>query len=316
MPLELSVIIPTHNGNQVRLDRVFAGLSAQTLPGSHWEVIVVDNGSQVPFDPAAHPSAATLPLRSIREPQLGLTHARRRGFSDARAPLCVLVDDDNVLAPDYLAQAIRSAERYSNVGSFGGRSVPEFEREPNDWQREFLDLLALRDLGAETLVSQGLRPPGSARNVFPAFAPIGAGMIIRREFAVAWAARKENLLSDRSGQSLSSGGDNDLVFFVLQRGAEVAYVPELSLTHLIPATRLESSYLGRLNRGIQKSWMQVLSAYDANPWPPIPAWTVPLRQGKAWFSHRAWSSPRNHVRWQGACGHFEGRVPIRPIVHS
>jgi hypothetical protein len=26
------------------------------------------------------------------------------------------------------------------------------------------------------------------------------------------------------------------------------------------------------------------------------------------FDHRAWSSHAAHIRWQGACGHFEGRA--------
>jgi hypothetical protein len=69
----------------------------------------------------------------------------------------------------------------------------------------------------------------------------------------------------------------------------------------------QRDYLARLNRGIAKSWMQVLRKHDANPWSPIAPWTVPLRQFKAWFTHRAWSGPAEFIRWQGACGHFEGR---------
>ena len=61
------------------------------------------------------------------------------------------------------------------------------------------------------------------------------------------------VLTDRRGNELTSGGDNDIVFCVMQAGWEVAYVPQLSLTHLIPAGRLEAGYLARLNRGIQKS---------------------------------------------------------------
>jgi hypothetical protein len=76
---------------------------------------------------------------------------------------------------------------------------------------------------------------------------------------------------------------------------------------------LSPGYLARLNRGIQKSWMQVLSLHEANPWPQIPNWTVPLRKFKAWIRHRAWSGPIGQIRWQGACGHFEGRAqPLSP----
>jgi hypothetical protein len=95
----------------------------------------------------------------------------------------------------------------------------------------------------------------------------------------------------------------------MRAGWEVGYFPELSLTHLIPAGRLEPTYLSRLNRGIQKSWMQVLTRHEANPWPPLTPVGAALRKLKVWFSSRAWSSPAARIRWQGACGHFDGRVP-------
>ena len=71
-------------------------------------------------------------------------------------------------------------------------------------------------------------------------------------------------------------------------------------------------YLARLNRGIQKSWVQVLAQHDASPWPPLTASGAALRKFRAWFTHRAWSSPAAHIRWQGACGHFAGRIARCP----
>jgi hypothetical protein len=133
-------------------------------------------------------------------------------------------------------------------------------------------------------------------------------MALRREAALEWAKKEDLKIIDRRGKELTSSGDNDIVLTVMEHGWEVAYLPQLTLKHLIPASRLEPKYLARLNRGIQKSWTQVLAAHDASPWPPIPRWTVPFRKIKAWFTYRAWTSPAAHIRWQGACGHFEGRA--------
>jgi hypothetical protein len=134
-------------------------------------------------------------------------------------------------------------------------------------------------------------------------------MAIRREAAAAWSARLSSRnFTDRRGVELTSGGDNDLVLTLLGDGWEVGYFPELRLIHLIPAERLEPDYLARLNRGIQKSWMQVLSFHHANPWPALSAPGASLRKLKAWFACRAWSSEAARTRWSGACGHFEGRV--------
>jgi hypothetical protein len=115
-------------------------------------------------------------------------------------------------------------------------------------------------------------------------------------------------LSDRRGAELTSAGDNDIVLTALGAGWETGYFPQLELTHLIPATRLDAGYLGRLNRGIQKSWMQVLALHDANPWPPLSPLGAKLRHAKAWCTHGAWMGRAAHIRWQGARGHFEGRI--------
>jgi hypothetical protein len=204
---------------------------------------------------------------------------------------------------------LRLAAAHPRVGAFGGRSLPEFEIEPPTWAREFLPLLALRDHGGAPQISQGLRPVGAERNAYPAeAAPIGAGMVLRRAATQAWLDDAGAAsLSDRRGTELTSGGDNDIVLTTMKYGWEVAYFPELSLTHLIPATRLAPEYLARLNYGISKSWMQLLTRHDASPWPPIAPATVPWRKLKAWFVYRPWSGPAAHIRWRGACGHFEGR---------
>lgn len=311
--MELSVIIPAHNPHPGRLSRTLAGLRAQTLSAERWEAVLVDNASEPLLSLEGLHDTAPPNLRLVREPRLGLTAARRRGFTESRAPLCVLVDDDNVLNPDYLAHVTRLFAEHPRLGALGGKSLPEFEMEPPEWTREFLPLLALRDLGEQPQIATGLRPPGAARNQYPAeAAPIGAGMAIRREAIAPWLVEDTGAeLTDRRGGELTSGGDNDLVFTILKHGWAVGYFPELALTHLIPAGRLTPEYLARLNHGIQKSWVQVLAKHDACYWPPIPRWTVPLRRLKAWFTHRAWTGGAAHIRWRGACGRFAGLAAIR-----
>lgn len=309
MTVEVSVIIPTHNPHPERLRRTLEGLRAQTLPADQWETLLVDNDSRPPVDGTALAALAPANLRVVREPQLGLSAARRRGLTAARGPLCVLVDDDNVLAPDYLANVIRLFAAHPTVGALGGRSDPEFESSPPAWMRQFDDLLACRDLGSGAIISTGLPDKKVGRNEYPLCAPIGAGLALRREAAQLWLARADDtLFSDRRGKELSSSGDNEIVFNIMQRGWEVAYFPELSLRHLIPTGRTKVAYLARLNRSIQKSWIEVLLGYNASPWPQISGWTAPLRKLKAWFTHRAWSGFAGYIRWKGACGHFEGRI--------
>jgi glycosyltransferase involved in cell wall biosynthesis len=306
--MQLTVVIPTHNPRLDYLRRVLEALRTQTLPLAQWELLIVDNRSEPPVaehvDPSWHPGG-----RIVTEENLGLTNARVRGFRETTGEIVVLVDDDNVLAPSYLADVIRVFFTNPQIGAIGGPSRPEFEMSPPAWTREFSPLLALRDLGAQVIVAGLERATNGPHFAYPSCAPIGAGMAVRRIAVLPWMKMAADpALSDRRGSTLSSGGDNDIVLAILRAGWKVGYFPELSLTHLIPGARLDPEYLARLNRGIQKSWMQVLTRHGANPWRTIPAWTAPLRELKAWFTYRGWSRPAGRIRWQGACGHFDGRV--------
>lgn len=304
----LSVIIPAHNPHPGRLARALNGLALQSLPPAHWEVLIIDNASTPPLSTVSIPVSSLLNTRLVSEPLLGLSHARRRGFIEARGDVIVLVDDDNVLAPDYLERVLHHFKTHPRVGVIGGPSRPEFETEPAPWKREFFPLLALRDLGSVPLFG-GLRTSGASRDAYPDCAPIGAGMALRREAAQAWLANSDAAaLTDRRGNDLSSSGDNDIVVHALRAGWEAGYFPDLELLHLIPDSRLTPDYLGRLNRGIQKSWLRLLIHHGLSDWPPITRRTLRLRQAKAWFTFRAWESPAARIRWQGACGHFEGRA--------
>lgn len=300
----LSVIICAHNPHPGRLARTLAGLRAQTLPSDQWELLMVDNASVPPLAPPDLPNA-----RLLAETQPGLTYARRRGLRESGSEYCVFVDDDNVLAPDYLAEVLAIFAAQPTLGAIGGKSLPVFDVEPAPWAREFFPLLALRDLGDAVLLSPATAPIPPA---YPACAPIGAGLALRTAAARAWLDRPASTVSDRRGTDLASGGDNDIVLTLLAQGWRVGYFPSLSLQHLIPAGRLTRDYLARLNRGIARSWVQVLALHGANPWSCIHPATVPLRQLRAWFTHRAWAGAAQYIRWQGACGHFSGLATLSP----
>ncbi len=307
MSLSLTVVLPTYNPCPARLQRCFRALASQTLKLQDWELLVIDNASaqELAPEPEAiewHPQA-----RVIQELRQGLTFARIAGIKQAQSDLIICVDDDNLLAPDFLEKAIQFMRLHPEVSVCGGRVLPEFEVEPPVWISDFNRLLALRDFGGHDLIMK----PDTNSLSYPEAAPIGAGMVIRRAAAMRYANQVEELLqkgiliSDRSGTSLGSGGDNDIVLSCLRAGESVAYVAGLSLCHIIPAERLNPAYLSRLNYASSKSWIAVLHKYGICPWSRIPAWTVPLRKSKAYFTFRAWRSAPDRIRWNGAKGMFE-----------
>ncbi len=309
----LSVILPTRNPHPGRLHRTLRGLASQTLERSQWEIVVVDNASDAAWEIPTELLPTLPPLRRVAEPIAGLTPARLCGIATAAGDLLVFVDDDNVLSPGYLTAALARFAHSPSLGAAGGPVLPEWETVPPAWTAEFHGLLALRDLGREPQLCRG-----GPTVPWPTFAPVGAGLVIRHAAAASYAAavrhdlRRSSL--DRARSSLGSGGDNDLVFTTLHAGGDVGYFPELSLTHLIPAGRLDAPYLTRLNRGIMRTWVRVLALHNQCGWPPISHWTIPLRHARARWRLRHAPEPARSVRLGGILGQFEGQADLRKLT--
>jgi glycosyltransferase involved in cell wall biosynthesis len=299
--IELSVVLPTYNPDINRLNSTLNGLKTQTLSRNAWELLLIDNNSERKFseetDLSWHPNSVLL-----YEARQGLTFARLCGFVAARGRVIVMVDDDNVLSSDYLEKVLRIFAFHLQTGAIGGKSLPFFEASPPSWLKQFYGNLALRDMGEE------IRTAGW-ENKYPDCAPIGAGMAIR-SVAISRYVQKISsggtAITDRTGNSLMSGGDNDMVLEILKAGWEVGYFPELRLQHIIPAQRMEIPYLARMLNNSNNSWVRLLRNHNLNPWKPVPNWSIGLRKFKAWFTYKAWAGPVNYIKWRGACGTFDG----------
>lgn len=304
----LTVIIPTHNPRLVLLEEVLHALRGQTLSWADWELLLIDNASDPPVPQhlvSWHPNA-----RVVRELHLGLTHARLRGIREACAPVLVWVDDDNILAPDYLLAARDAFSAHPRLGAAGGPSLPRYEEQPPAWFETGLTRLGCRDHGDQQLwMSWDNQLPH-----YPPAAPIGAGMVIRKHPMRVWADEivhdQDRLSFGRRGTALSSGEDNDINLTLLQNGWELAYLPHLRLNHVIPPSRLTLAYQKRIARASYRDFVRVLDRHGIRPWSAIPRWSVPLRALRSWFFYRAWESPSQQVRWSGALGQFEGRSLI------
>lgn len=261
---KLTVIICTHNPRYDYLSRSLDALRNQTLPKSEWRLVVVDNASDEPvamrWDLSWHPEA-----RHLHEPRLGLTYARLAAISVAMDPWLVFVDDDNVLAPDYLMNASRIAFEMPFVGVFSGKLIGEFEETPPKWLQEDLGIIAVRDL---------LKDIFSTVYVWDA-APVGAGMVIRHDIAKNYMELSRNnpmkRMLGRSGKDLFSGEDMDMVLTALDMGYAMGRFVSLNLLHLIPKSRLQKQYILRLCEGnaysneiLNALWKQ--KQFSSLPW--------------------------------------------------
>ena len=242
--MKLSVIICTHNPRADYMPRALAALAAQTLAHDAWELLIIDNCSTEPvagrFDLGWRPD-----VRFVREDKLGLTPARLRGIQEARGDLLVFVDDDNVLDPDYLVTALRIARERPWLGAWSGQCRAEFEVQPEEWTRRYWGNLCIREFATDVWSNLPRLPETMAA---------GAGLCVRKAVGAEYVRLHETgarpFEMDRTGNSLMSGGDNDLAACACDIGLGQGLTADLKLTHLISRGRTTLDYLARLAEGI------------------------------------------------------------------
>lgn len=243
----ISVVICTHNPKAEYFSRVLLGLRGQTLPVDQWELVLVDNLSDEPL--AGRTNLSWHPIsRVVREEKLGLTPARLCGIAEATGDILVFVDDDNVLDADYLDQTLRIALERPWLGAWSGQCRGGFEKPPPEWSRRYWGNLAIREFEGDVW---------SNLPRLPDTMPCGAGLVVRssvaRHYAMLNLSGKRRIQLDRKGDSLLSGGDNDLAACACDLGLGVGLVSSLKLTHLISPQRFTVDYHARLAEGIAYS---------------------------------------------------------------
>jgi hypothetical protein len=247
----ISVVLCTYNPRADFLERVIEGLKAQTLAQSAWELVVVDNNSTKPLssttgpqvdrttfiDLSWHPEA-----RIVVEMQQGLSHARRRGFEEAKGDLIVNLDDDAVLDADYLEQVVKLAQQFPFIGAFGGQIRGEFEELPRWPAGEYY--------GAQRVIAQDLWSNDPKHG---ASMPVGVGSVVKRQVADAYVRKMTTdprwSVLGRTAEKLFSCEDLEIAMTACDVGLGHGVFRALNLTHLVPQQRMTLDFLCRNAHG-------------------------------------------------------------------
>ena len=234
-------MICCHNGT-ARLPATLARLAAQeTPPQLQWDVVLVDNASTDETAACARhhwPANHRAELRVVREPQLGVAHARTRGIEAAKYELISFVDDDNWLRPDWLARSAAVMDQRPEVGAMAGRNKPVCEGIAPPWLNQHANWYALAL--ANDSYGDVTERPGFVYS---------AGMTLRK---AAWLELVDCgfgfATMGRQGSILSAGPDIELCLALRLAGWRLWRERDLELQHFLPAPRLQWSYLKRLVR--------------------------------------------------------------------
>jgi glycosyltransferase involved in cell wall biosynthesis len=243
---DLTVLICTHNNARL-LDRTLESVAGQIVPpGLCWEVLVVANRctDRTPDVVRRWGERGLIPrLRYVTERTAGITSARKRGLRESRGRLVGYVDDDCLLASDWIVQALAFAEAHPRAGAFGGKNELLWEAQPTAIADLYGESLARRDFGS----AARRMPLGEWRM------PPGAGLVLRRDAVIDSGWVDGAVLRSRRRGSLHCGEDAEIELRIRRAGWEIWYSPDLRLRHVIPAHRMDLGYLRRLHRGFGRA---------------------------------------------------------------
>jgi glycosyltransferase involved in cell wall biosynthesis len=216
------------------LSKALAGLARQTLAPDRFEILVIDNGPDAETASiVAEFSDSAVPPRYVAEARRGLSHARNRGWQEARGEFVAYLDDDAVPDRGWLENAAAVlADQDDALGMLGGQVLPIWEAERPAWLSDgLLGYLTMVDLGP------GRKPVDSLTGI------VGANMIVPRRLLVATGGFSIRL--GRKGRSLLSNEELDLKRRLAEMGYRALYASDVRVEHHIPRERLSRRWFLR-----------------------------------------------------------------------
>ena len=253
--MKILVVICTRNPRLDVLTEVLDALKFQSYT-SFKTVLINNGGDELPLLPLQDKFGFDV----VFESRIGNSWARYTAMSISDADLLIFVDDDNILAPNYVEEAVGLAIKYPSWGVFGGKQIRHEELSVPKKKEFLLPYLAIRELGSKILSQK------ADLNWVP-LEPVGAGMCVKKEVVEIFLS-SPNLSHyfelGRKGKRLLSGEDSFIARHAMFGGLDYGYAPSLQLVHRIKSDRISTSYLARLMFGYGLSDAKLDRALNIN----------------------------------------------------
>jgi len=255
----VDVCVCTRDPRRSVLHIALAALGRQTFERTKWRLLLVDNASAPPLDSSdcAALDEAGVSYRIVRESRVGISFGRLRAITETSAPLLIFVDDDNELADDYLATAVRIFDEEPKLGCAGPRLRAGPSVRIPAWAAPVREWLAINDgLGDDPLTESVTT---SVRN-WSSAAPPGAGMVVRREVVELYREFEDQL-------SVVSRNCEDMLLALQAHrvGLLCGYRPQLSLFHHLSAERFRFRAMARMFMSSGRSEAAMFRLVRARP---------------------------------------------------
>jgi len=213
-----SIILCTNRLNPM-LTRCLENLAAQDYPS--YEIIVVLNG---PEDTSFARAVSRFPVRLFNEPRPGVSIARNYAVPRAKGEILVFVDDDILIAPNWLEEIVKGFED-PKVACVTGRVIPggkvclAAEKAGRYYTSE-------RALSAWSLDASN---PDWYQHIVGDPVGFGCNMAFRKAFLENYALFPVDL----GAGSLIGGGDEFYMYIqVVKHGFRIRHTPTAAVTHV------------------------------------------------------------------------------------
>lgn len=228
--MKLSVIIATHNRPE-SLERLVLGLAPQLRPGDD-ELLIADNGT-----PARTPLPEGMPVAvHVHDRRPGKCRVQNQALGRARGAIIVFLDDDLVVAPDYIREVERFFSEHPEYAAMKGRILPieDLKAAAGDkWV--YLDL-PIVDHGEAVVEVRGV---------------MGANMAFR-----AGALHAVGPFDERLGPGASGHEEETEISARLKRaGYRIGYAPRAAVYHEVDPARADRDRFIRIARERGRSRM-------------------------------------------------------------
>ncbi len=240
----VSIIVCCYNSVARLHDTINHIVRQKTDNSFAWELIIVDNAStDNTFDLANEIlQKSSILFQVVKENTAGLSSARRKGFSVSKFDCLLYCDDDNWLAENYVQGVFEIMKANEQIAILGGMGEAVFESIEPSWFKKLEKNFAVGDQSA------------SKESLSKVTEVYGAGFTVRKSFLQQlFNSGIQNVLSDRSGGQLISGGDTEWCYLARYFGKEVWYSRDLKFKHLMTTGRMSWDYLKKLYFGFGRT---------------------------------------------------------------
>jgi len=229
--VRFSVVIPTYNRSSL-LREVIEALIHQENPGCGYEIIPVDNASKDDTRQVVEELAqnSPVPIRYLHEPKPGSHYARNTGFKAAHGEILGLIDDDIIVAPDWVRKIVQAYDN-PEVSCAGSKvTIRWVNGSPPKWFEPFKGVLGELDYGHRLIELH-----------YPQMINAGNFSIRKEVLFKVGGYNPCNAPADK----LIGDGEGGLCSKVYHSGGRIFWIPDAQGWHIQDAKRITLAYMRR-----------------------------------------------------------------------